>query len=233
MNFFTIERVQSMQSKFFKMMAVLALVVFSVGVVNAETLLIDFENVPPVPQGPSVFSSAGPAQTLDVDGKATVSNGVVLGYPTNLPATPYATSPNLYGTAHFADASLTPNITIDFDPTFEVHKLEGLLFNGWTQTVDYTVTAYDEDDNVIDTDFFDDMPSNYDGGYGEFSLDAVEAIAKVVFSPDNDTNWDYFIDSITVNATLQDIFDVPTPAAAGMGFVLLAGIMLRSRRSIA
>ncbi len=208
----------------------LGLLTIPAGLLSAETLLIDFENVPPLPEGPSLFSSAGPAQTLDVDGKATVKNGVVLGYPTNLPATPFSTEPNLYGTAHFGDASLTPYVTIEFDETFEVHKLEGLLFNGLTTTVDYTVTAYDGDDNVVDSNFFDDMPSNFDGGFSEFSLEAVESIAKVVFSPESDSSWDYFIDTVVVNSTLRDTFEVPTPAAAGMGFVLMSGIILRSRR---
>ena len=221
-----------MFTRYMTVLAMLGVVVLSMGMVNAETLVVDFENVPPLPQGPPLFSQAGPAQTIDVDGKVTVTNGVVLGYPTNLPATPYATEPNLYGTYHAADPSLTANVTLEFADDFEVHQLEGLLFNGWTSSVDYTVTAYDADDNVVDTDFFDDMPSNYNGGYGQFSLASLEAIAKVVFSPDSDSTWDYFVDTIVVNGTLQGVFDVPTPAAAGMGFVLLGGIILRSRRGL-
>ena len=61
---------------------------------DAKANIIDFETTPNIPLQGSLFTNAGPPQVITIDG-VTITGGVVLGFPTNLPASPFATSPNL------------------------------------------------------------------------------------------------------------------------------------------
>lgn len=216
----------------------------------SEALSIDFDVFPTLPAGPSTFAAAGATQTITIPGKVSISGGVVLGYPTNIPAINFATTPNLYGTASPSgvpavqgDPSLSPNIVIQFDPLYEVTSVEGLLFNGNTEVTDYTVRAFSGTDEV-DSQVFSNLASNLNEGNTTFSLvSASSLITSVVFEPESNTVWDYFIDTLAFNTSIENAADrnipsgenpdtpvIPTPTAVGAGLVMLGSMLVRRRR---
>jgi len=158
-------------------------------------LVVDFENVPPLPTGPSVWGPTGPMQTIIVPGFVTITGGVVLGNPTYFPAIAYCTPPNVYGTTGGVDPSLQPLITIEIDPGFYVNEVHGVLCNGNNHPVDYLVEAY-FGATVVDSQFFDNMPRNSDSGFGLISV-ANEPITSLVITPEDLSDWVFFVDTLT------------------------------------
>lgn len=208
----------------------------------AFALVVNFETVPTIPTGPDTFNAAGPAQTIDVNGVVTFSGGVVLGFPIFLPASPFSTAPNVYGTANApsigvaADPSLTPTISVSISTILGATTFEGLLFNGFTQPVSYTIDAY-SGSNVVDSVFLPNLESNLSSGFTEFRLSSGgPSITSVLFNPDTtgtSGQWDYFIDTIAIN---QPIETVPLPASAVLfatGLMGWAGIRRLGSPSIA
>ena len=168
-------------------------------------LVVDFENVPPLPTGPSLWGPAGPMQTIIVPGFVTITGGVVLGNPTYFPAMAYCTPPNVYGTIDSVDPSLQPHIIIEIDPGFYVNEVHGVLCNGSTQPSDYLIEAY-SGATVVDSQFFDDIPRNQDGGFGLISV-ANDWITRVVITPQNLSHWCFLVDTFTFipeSATVVD-----------------------------
>ncbi|NJO37240.1 MAG: hypothetical protein HC871_06000 [Rhizobiales bacterium] len=197
----------------------------------AQAIIIDFEGVPPLATGPSVFASAGPAQAITVGG-ITLSGGVVLGFPTFLPATPFATTPNLYGTANHpaggavGDPSLQPALSITLDAPVAATTIEGLLFNGLIAVDSFLVQAF-SGAALVDSVSLDDLPANLANGFDVFRLDSGGPIIDLVtiaadLSGPFAGEWDFFIDTVAVNEPIENVLaDVAEPSAlALLGFVL-------------
>lgn len=197
---------------------------------SAFAAIVNFETVPVIATGPSLYINAGPAQTINVDGVATFSGGVVLGFPTNFPASPFSTRPNVYATADhlfgsFADPSLSPSLSISIAPTFQTTTAEGLLFNGISQPVNYTVKAY-SGSTLVDSVFFSNLQSNLTSGFSVFRLSSGgPSISSVLFTPDMASTggrWNYAIDTIALGERIENVSPVPLPASV---VLFAAGLM--------
>ena len=176
----------------FAQMASLAGIILSLPSLHEPALavIVDFEVVPAIATGPSLFSTAGPAQTINVNGVVTFSGGVVLGFPTNFPASPFSTPPNVYGTAKApsfgvsADPSLSSSLSVSISPILGATTVEGLLFNGLTQPVSYTIDAY-SGSTLVDSVAFPNLQSNLSSGFTTFRLNSGgPSISSVLFNPD-------------------------------------------------
>ena len=191
----------------------------------AAGTIIDFDSNPPLAQGPSTYEDAGVEQTISVDG-ISISGGVVLGLPTNFPASPYGTPPNVYGTGDTsigADPSLQSTITINLNSSLDDTTVQGLLFNGETFDVSYVVDAY-SGGTLVDTQAFDNIPPNSEDGFDTFSVaSAGSPITQVTISPtDTSDGWDFIIDTVAAGEPISD--SVPEPSTVGLtclGAILL------------
>lgn len=222
--------------EFLRMAAFTSVLLFLVSLQEpAFAAIVNFETVPTIATGPSLFRNAGPAQTINVPGVATFSGGVVLGFPTNFPASPFSTPPNVYGTADpafipGADPSLNSSLSVSIAPTFKTTTVEGLLFNGFSQPVSYTIDAY-SGSTLVDSVHFANLQSNFDSGFSVFRLDSGgPSISSVVFNPDKTSTggrWDYVIDTIAIGEPIENVSPVPIPASAVLfatGLMGLAGM---------
>lgn len=142
-------------------------------------------------------------QTIIVPDLVRFSGGVVLGTPSDFPAAPYSTPPNLYATAHLGDPSLTPYITIDVDPGYFVYEVGGLLFNGLTRSANYLVQGFNGELQVAEQ-VLEAVPANTRGGFEIISLVDVP-ITRVVITPDSELEWDFLLDSMTFNQPVADL----------------------------
>jgi hypothetical protein len=189
----------------------LAALVAAGSAVGAGAEVIDFETTPMLPLAPSTFVEAGATQTIDVPGLATVSGGVVLGFPTNFPAVDFATEPNVYGTASpglEGDPSLLATTTIDLDPGAQATLVEGLVLNGMTVEETFTVEAFGPS-GLLDTLVLADVPPNFSAGFQTFSFTG-DPITRVTIEPGLATaDWDYFVDSIAINESIPFCPDTP------------------------
>ena len=158
-------------------------------------LVVDFENMPSLPTGPSLWGLAVPMQTITVPGFVTITGGVVLGNPTYFPAMAYCTPPNVYGTIDSVDPTLQPHIIIEIDPGYYVNEIHGVLCNGSAQPADYLVEAY-SGETVVDSQLFNDIPSNHNSGFGLISV-ANDRITRVVITPQNFSQWCFLVDTFT------------------------------------
>jgi hypothetical protein len=202
------------------------------------TFLINFETTPVLPVGPSTFAAAGPAQIIVVPGVATITGGVVLGNETNLPAQSFATPPNVYGTAGFGD-SLSSTLTITFDPAFSVDEVSFPILNGSTQAESYVVDAFNGA-TLIGTQTLSDVASNGSSGFGIIDLASTTntftsvTIAPLALDASCCSGWDYSIDSIALNESVQTAVGGPTPEPAsiellGLGMASLLEVYRRTR----
>ena len=182
----------------------------------SASVIVDFEMTPTIANAPSTFSRAGPAQAIDVDSDLTFNGGVVLGLPTFLPTSPFATAPNLYATANHpsgrvvGDPTLTSTLSIDIASSVSAITVEGLLLNGLNRSGSYTIEAF-SNDTLVDSVFLDDLSPNLTNGFEVFRLDSNRLpITSVLFSPDLlDGEWDYFIDTVAINRSLENIVPIP------------------------
>jgi len=171
---------------------------------GAGAIVIDFETTPVLPVGASEFALAGPTQDIVVPGVATVSGGVVLGFPTNFPAVAFSTEPNVYGTASEAlvgaDPSLLPTVTIAVDPAENAQLVEGLVLNGLTVVETFTVEAFGPGGLLGTVDL--EVPPNSASGFQTFSFTG-DPITSVTITPSRPgVEWDYFVDSIAINESI-------------------------------
>jgi hypothetical protein len=183
------------------------------GTALAGTILINFETVPPEPTGPSLFADAGPSETIVVPGVATFTGGVILGNETNLPAQSFGTPPNVYGTAGFGD-NLSSTLTIAFNSAFgNVDEVSFPLFNGSTSTESYVVDAFDGV-TMVGSQTLSNVASNGSSGFGIINLTAATitqvTIAPTALNASCCSGWDFSIDSVAVNESVQQAF-VPEP----------------------
>lgn len=210
---------------------------------SSSAIIIDFETTPLLATGPSLFESAGPSQTISVGG-VSISGGVVLGLPTNLPATPYSTAPNLYGTANHpsgsavGDASLLPTISIDIDTSLGVTMVEGLLFNGLIESDDFLIEAFSSAFLVDSVTL--SLAANLSSGFDTFQLNSGGAIIdRVTIAADLSGplsgEWDYFIDTLAVGEPIENVREVPEPAPLSVFCISVAALLFmpRIRKSFA
>lgn len=200
---------------------------------SANAVIIDFESTPALATGPSLFANAGPAQDIVV-GNVTISDGVVLGFPTYFPAIPFGTAPNVYGTAYHpsggvnADPSLLSTLSITIDPADGVNTIEGLLFNGLIEMDSFKVEAFSAS-SLVDSVALNKLPSNLDEGFGVFRLDSggspidLVTIAADLSGP-LENQWDFAIDTIAINQAIETV--VPVPAALPLLLTALGGLGL-------
>jgi|ERR1700733_4790990 hypothetical protein len=205
---------------------------------NAGTILINFETVPVEATGPSDFADAGPAQVVVVPGVATFTGGVILGNESALPADSFGTLPNVYATAGFGDPSLSSTLTLTINPSFgTVTEVSFPVFNGDTASESYIATAFDGS-TAVGSQTLSDLAPNSSGGFGIINLMA-PAITSVTIAPTAlDTGgccdgWDYSIDSIALNETVQQASNA-VPEPGNLVYLLALGlpicVFLKSRQ---
>jgi hypothetical protein len=182
--------------------------------VYCDTFTINFETLPPLPTQPNNFFAAGPMQTYSQADIFTISGGVVLGNPTFLPAfTTNGTLPNLYGTADFADPSLSPTITLDLPTTaFRFTSVSFLLFNGQPIPEAYMIFGM-AGGVILDPLPIGTLASASDSGFTAFTLNSVIPITRLsITTPNAHINgWDFFVDKIVLTGTA--VSPVPEPSS--------------------
>lgn len=183
----------------------------------AAAVVVDFDGG----SAPRTFAAAGAAQTVTV-GDMTIDGGVVLVSPSNLMDLPYGNTPHLYGTAYFGK-QLSSTLTMSFAAGADVKQVEGVLFNGSSKAVDYEVVAWSGGQQVAVGRY--SLASTHEDGWSVFRVASDAGIDKVDVRPtSNLLQWDFFIDTIAVNQSLETVLSpVPEPATALM---MLAGLGL-------
>ena len=203
----------------------------------AFSAVVDFETMPEISNAPSSFGRAGSAQTIEVEGGLIFTGGVVIGLPTFLPDSDFATSPNYYATANHpsggvvGDPSLSASISIDIPSSFGATTIEGLLLNGLNRSGSYTIDAF-ADGELVDSVSLNNLSPNLSSGFDVFKLDSNGiSITSVLFSPDLvDGEWDYFIDTVAINESI--VTAVPLPASIWMFVTGVVGFIgLRKPRN--
>ena len=193
--------------------------------------LIDFEKIPPIPTQPSLFSLAGPTQTITAPGVATISGGVVLGNATNFPAESFATAPNAYGTSNIVAGSALPStLTISIDPAYSATEVSFPVFNGITASRSYIATAFDGA-SVVATRTLSQLPANTNSGFTTVDFLAPN-ITSVTLTPADTSIFDFAIDSIALNESVQQALPTASEPASLLllGSGLAALVVLGSHR---
>lgn len=174
---------------------------------GAVTSLVNFDP-PGTPQGPSIYVAVPAMQVIDST-PATFSGGVVLGFATFFPAISFATGPNVYGTADFANG-LPEQLTIDIKPGFATTEVSFALFNGEVFNQSYTVRAFDGINQVASQSLLNVAP-NFNSGWGVIDITAPN-ITKVTITPDgNPTAYDFLIDTVVFNQSITQVINNPIP----------------------
>src|SRR6266436_317867 len=202
---------------------------------SAAPITINFETLPALPAQPNTFAAAGPKQMYSLAGVFSIDGGVVLGNPLGLPAFPlHGTPPNTYGTTDFADQSLLDTITLTFPAAEDIVSVTAVLFNGQPIAENYVVNAF-SGAILVDADIFNGIPGAAStSAFGNISLSSVAALpitSVTITTPNAAANgWDFFVDTITINAAA--VTPAPEPSTA---LILLSGalglLVARRRRS--
>lgn len=218
----------------------------------AQAIIIDFEETPAIPTGPSLFREAGPAQEISFGG-VTFNGGVVLGFPTNFFVPQFSTSPNIYGTAYHpsgnavGDPSLSSSLSITINPALNATTVEGLLFNGLIGLDTFTINAFSQG-AVVDTLLFENLASNRDEGFTVFRLNSGGSVIDFVeIMPDLSGpflgQWDFFIDTIAVGEPIENILkpddgddgsvSVPEPTSIfALGILAASSVFYKKLRDL-
>jgi hypothetical protein len=191
----------------------------------AAPITINFETLPSLPTQPNNFAAAGAKQTYSSAGVFTIDGGVALGNPTFLPAFPlHGTVPNLYGTTDIADPSLLSTITLTLPSAEDIVSVTGVLFNGQPVAEDYVVDAFSGLTLVAMNTFTGMAGSSSTSAFGNISLSSTAALpitSVTITTPNSGANgWDFFVDTITINAAEVQ---APEPSTA---LILLSGLWL-------
>ncbi len=195
--------------------------------VFSQSLSIDFEKNPKFVRPAKTFGRAGPAQTIKIDEGITLKGGVVLGLPSFTPTTPFSSSPNLYGTANHPSGrvighpSLDSKLSIEITETIGATSIEGLLVNGLNRSGSYIIEAF-SNETLVDSVSLNNLAPNPTDSFAVFKIETdSQPITSILFSPDLiDGEWDYFIDTITINSPSNN----PVPIPAGI-LLFMSGIL--------
>jgi PEP-CTERM motif len=193
-----------------KVLASIAMVLMAEAA-SAQTTpaLVNFETVPALAAGPSIFVAVPGPQTVSTT-PATFSGGVVLGSATFFPAIAFATVPNVYGTADFGNG-LARALTISINPSFSTTEVSFALFNGEVFNESYLVQAFNGA-NLVASQTLNSIAPNFNSGYGLVDLVAVGGITKVTIAPTTQRPvWDFLIDSVAFNQNIGTIIPPPPP----------------------
>ncbi len=202
----------------------LLITLLTVSRIEAQSILINFESAPfSSSPGPNNFLAAGAMQSNGIAGIYSISGGVVLGNPTFLPSfntNSGGTPPNLYGTADFADPTLSSNITLQLNPALGTMSVSGTLYNGQPIPELYSVAAYVGSSPVVINSFM--VPADTGtNGFNQFfvGVDAGAISSVVISTPNSDINgWDFYVDSLDLS-----VLEVPEPQPfllLGVGLLL-------------
>ena len=160
----------------------LAFAVAGTSPARAAIATVDFETLPFLATGPSIYVAVPGPQTITTP-PATFSGGVVLGFATFFPAISFATKPNVYGTANFGNG-LPEQLTIDINPTFATTEVSFALFNGETFNQTYSVDAFNGASTVpVAHQTLTSLAPNFNSGYGLVDLNSAGGITKVTIVP--------------------------------------------------
>lgn len=174
---------------------------------KATTALIDFETTPSLSTGPSIYVAVPGPQTITTT-PATFTGGVVLGNATFFPAISFATIPNVYGTADFGN-HLPEALTITMAAAFTTTEVSFALFNGEVFNQSYSVDAFNGT-TVVGNQTLNNIPANFNAGYGLVDLTAPGGITSVVITPvGNPSAWDFLIDTVGFNQNINTVILPP------------------------
>ncbi len=142
------------------------------------------------------------------------------------PTQTFATLPNTYGTSNINGVTGFPRTEfISIDPAYIANEVSFVLFNSTGTNSVFTVTAFDGAAQVITMDQI--VLGN---GYVTFDLLSGN-ITSVAVAENNLTLFNFYVDSIALNQSVQAATATPEPqtyALLGGGFGLLA--LLRRRK---
>jgi hypothetical protein len=205
--------------------AILAGLVAASTAVAGTITVVNFETVPSLAQGPSLFGGA--EQNIVVPGVATFSGGTILGDAANFPAIVYATPPNVYGTVNGV-SGYSETLTITVNPSDTVTEVSFPIFNGETFVQSYTATAFNGVTQVAQQ-VFSNVPDNTTSGYALADLIASN-ITSVTITPNGaPASWDFLIDTVAFNESVESAV-APEPASFGLFGLGIAGLAIFARR---
>lgn len=179
------------------------------GPARATIATVNFESLPVLATGPSIFVAVPSPQTITTP-QATFTGGVVLGFATFFPAISFATPPNVYGTANFGNG-LPEQLSIAIDPAFIATEVSFALFNGETFFQTYSVDAFKGTNTVpVAHQTLTSLPPNFNSGYGLVDLVNAAGIDKVTIVPvGTPSAWDFLIDTVGLNLNIGAGVPIP------------------------
>jgi hypothetical protein len=190
---------------------------------RADQVLIDFENTPNLPAGPSTWKPNTPENVLKVPDVTDIRGGAVLGNPTFLASFPaHGSAPNVYGTAFWA-TKLSSTLTFDFNPRATVTEVMGTLFNGLNDPTSYEVSAF-KGAEPIDVQTLNNVQINTNPiGFATWDVNG-DGITKLTVTTQGRASYDFFIDNVRVTYTLQP---VPEPGSRLLAIAGALALMAR------
>jgi hypothetical protein len=196
---------------------------------SADFMTINFDTVPVLPLASTTFTTA--RQDLTIAGLGSVIGGTTVSTPTGLASfTPGGGSRNAYGTRSGTSFGYLQPLSIQFATGVAVTRVQGTLFNGFTDLNSYTVSIFNGTNLVGSSTFTDVEDTTLAAGFRNWDLSA-STITRLVVTPDTTFSggaWDYFIDNVGV--TFTTVGTIPEPSslllvAAGLtGAGALAGL---------
>lgn len=174
---------------------------------RASLALVDFENLPALSTGPSIYVAVPAPQTI-VTSPATFTGGVVLGFATFFPAISFATTPNVYGTADFGNG-LPEALNIAVNPAFATTEISFALFNGEVFNQSYSIDAFNGA-SLVGNQTLNNIAPNFNSGYGLVDLVVPGGITSVTITPiGSPSAWDFLIDTVGFNQNITGIITPP------------------------
>ncbi len=181
-----------------------------------DFIAVNFDSTPVLPLGPTTFPTA--TRPINLAGVGTFSGGALVGNPTSLASfTPGGGSGNAYGTASFTGSGFANNLTLTAATGVTFSTVTGTLFNGFTDLVSYSVSAFNGSTLLSMVNFADVGDSTDPTGSRNFNLARTSSlgITRLVISADTTFSggaFDYLLDNVAINYTPAPSA-VPEPAS--------------------